>query len=134
MTRVFLVCALISLFCRFANAYPGGAPDGTCTTMAPSVAQHGAGPQTTNAPYMIQADKAYYNQSSKITVTVKGIGNATIRGILIQARNMGKDKPLGKFTMIPQKTKYLDCTGSYGAENEVCMYSMCLTSIQYYYK
>ena len=118
MDRLFLVCALISFFCRFANAFPGGAPATTCKTMAPNVASHGAGPQTTDPPYMIQTDKTYYNQSSNITVTVKATGSATIKGILIQAREMGKEKPLGRFTMIPPMTKNLDCTPS-GAENKL---------------
>ena len=116
MDRLFLVCALISLFCRFANARSGGAPQETCKTMAPNAQSHGE-PQETDPPCMIQVDKAYYNESSNITVTVKANMSATIRGILIQAREVGKDKALGRFTKIPSMTKHLDCK-SFGAENE----------------
>ena len=123
MNRLFLFCAFLSLFYRFADAFSAGAPDEVCKTMAPDVNRHEAVPQDSTPPYMIHVDKQYYNESSKIKVTVNATGGATIKGILIQARNIGKDKPLGRFTMIPQMTKYLDCT-SYDAEHEVRIHRM----------
>ncbi len=117
MNQLFLFCAFVPLFYRLANALPGGAPEGTCITMRPSVAKHGAA-QGTTAPYVIQVDKKYYSQNSTVKVTVNVTEDTTIGGFLIEAREEGKDKPLGSFNMIPPNTKSLDCT-SFGAETTV---------------
>ena len=85
----------------------------TCITMKPSVEAHGAGPQETDAPYTIEVDMKYYNESSTVEVIVKGKADGnTIGGFLIEAREEGKMKPLGRFTDIPEKTDHLDCTGT----------------------
>ena len=127
MNRLFLFCAFVPLFFRLANALPSGAPLGTCKTMRPSVAKHGAA-QGTTAPYVIEVDKKYYSQDSTVKVTVNVTEDTTIGGFLIEAREEGKDKPLGNFNMIPPKTKHLDCTSS-GAETMVRMYGIHLMVI-----
>ena len=127
MNRLFLFCAFVPLFYRVANALPNGAPQGTCRTMMPSVAKHGAA-QGSTAPYVIQVDKKYYSQDSTVKVTVNVTEDTTIGGFLIEAREEGKDKPLGNFNMIPPKTKHLDCT-FFGAETTVRLYGMRLMLI-----
>ena len=85
----------------------------TCITMTPSVAAHGADPQKTDAPYTIEVDMKYYNENSTVEVIVNGKTDSdTIGGFLIEAREEGKMKPLGRFTDIPATTDHLDCTGT----------------------
>ena len=96
--------------------------------MTPSVDAHGADPQKTDAPYTIEVDMKYYNENSTVEVIVNGkADDNTIGGFLIEAREEGKMKPLGRFTDIPEKTDYLDCTGSeFGAnaaEHKVSTYT-----------
>ena len=118
MNQLFLLCAFVPLFYRLANARPNGAPIGTCITMAPSVAKHGAAAQNTMAPYVIQVDKTYYSQDGAVKVYIKVSGNTTIGGFLIEAREEGQTIPLGNFSKIPETTKHLDCT-SMNAETAV---------------
>ena len=126
MNRLFLYCAFVPLFYRVANALPNGAPQGTCITMSPKHA--GAAAQGATAPYVIEVDKKYYSQDSTVKVTVNVTEDTTIGGFLIEAREEGKDKPLGNFNMIPPKTKHLDCT-FFGAETTVRLYGMRLMLI-----
>jgi hypothetical protein len=126
MNRLFLFCAFVPLFYRVANALPNGAPQGTCITMRPNHA--GAFAQSATPPYVIEVDKKYYSQDSTVKVTVNVTEDTTIGGFLIEAREEGKDKPLGNFNMIPPKTKHLDCT-FFGAETTVRLYGMRLMLI-----
>ena len=123
MSRLFLLCFFVPLLNRHVNAYSAGPPVQVCTSMQPSPTAHGDA-QTSESPYMIQVNESYYNYDGNdtIKVYVKASGGRKIAGFLIQAREKGKNVPLGSFTEIPQKAKYLDCTSNaYNAETAVGM-------------
>ena len=131
MSHLFLLCFFVPLLYQHVNAYSTGPPDSVCTTMQPSPRAHGSA-QTSEAPYVIHVDKSYYANSGNGTVKVyvKACGERKIGGFLIQARENGKNVPLGNFTTIPQRAKYLDCTGNAIAETEVCKYyEICALSL-----
>ena len=122
MSRLFLFCFFVPLFYRDVNAFSRGPPDSVCTSMQPNPNNHGNA-QTSESPYMIQVNESYYNydRNDTIKVYVKASGGRKIAGFLIQAREKGKNVPLGSFTEIPKKTKHLDCTGDAKAETAVGM-------------
>lgn len=121
MKQLLLLFAFVALFYKHANARPNGAPTSTCISMRPGGAGHGNA-QTSDPPYTIEVDKSYYNESTTVKVYIKASGSATIGGFLIEAREIGKNIPLGIFLRIMQnQTRYLDCT-SMNAENKVSGY------------
>ena len=119
MNLLLLLCAFVPLFYRHTNALSDGAPTGACITMRP---KHGVDAQTTEPPYVIEVDKPYYDENSKVKVYIKACGDATIGGFLIEARKKDGQIPLGNFTSIPSQTKHLNCT-SMSAETAVRIYS-----------
>ena len=121
MKLLLLLFAFVALFYEHTNARPEGAPASTCISMQPGKAAHGNA-KTSDPPYTIEVDKSYYNESTTVKVYIKASGNATIGGFLIEAREIGKNIPLGIFSKImPNQAKFLDCT-SMNAESEVSGY------------
>ena len=49
-----------------ANGFGAGAPVGTCTSLTPNAAQHGAGPQTGAEPYTISFDQMTYTPGTAL--------------------------------------------------------------------
>ena len=73
MNLLLLLCAFVTLFCKHTNALPNGAPIGTCISMRPSAAKHGAEARTTVPPYVIEVDKSYYGENSTVKVYIKHV-------------------------------------------------------------
>lgn len=118
MNKVIVQCVFIILLYKHANAFPGGAPSGTCISMKPSPTKHGQ-PQNDDAPYVIQVDKSYYAMNDTVKVYIKSCKDGMeIAGFLIQAREEDQNIPLGDFAKIPSNTRLLDCTAN-NAETEV---------------
>ena len=55
---------LVSVICiRPALSFPSGAPQAACQTLAPNATSHGATPQVTDIPYVLNLS-AFYDQAT----------------------------------------------------------------------
>ncbi|XP_048388299.1 putative defense protein 1 [Stegostoma tigrinum] len=99
--QLFLVIlSLLAAFWPAASPLPGGAPLGSCQSMAP---RHiNTSPQEGPSPYSVIA-KSYNN-----TVEVKIMG-PPYKGILLEARYSGDTVAVGTWSTPPNDTKTIPC-------------------------
>lgn len=94
----------------FADGHSSGAPAFSCKTMTPG---HGAGPQTSPAPYNISiVDSNPKTGVMRIRLTALGSANY-FSGFLLRDRLMStssNDSPTaGRFIAVPEDSSILDC-------------------------
>ncbi|XP_002121143.2 putative ferric-chelate reductase 1 [Ciona intestinalis] len=109
----------ICIICTYREAVyglPNGAPTGTCTTMTP---RHSNGTgfiasQTSaSSPYTLMASKTNYNSTEAITVWVvdsRMVSERGYNGLLLQARKVNSNAPVGTWMNVPANTKLITCS------------------------
>nr|AFM85666.1 hypothetical protein [Callorhinchus milii] len=85
-------------------AYPTGAPEGACESMAPK--HKNVSPQTSASPYSITASNSLFKADQKVQVTITG---EPYQGLLLQAREMSKSTAVGTWEAPPNNTKPIKC-------------------------
>ena len=101
MNQILGLCFLLTL----SKAYPDGAPQAACSTLAPN---HGVEAQGTESPYKFTYIKNELPTSITINVKVAGTSGEMFRGFIVQAQN-SSGIGIGDF----------DLTGSSGAAKHV---------------
>lgn len=96
-STVVAVLALLALFAESIWAFPSGAPIGACARIFP-VGHGGSSQDLATIPYTldISAFGSGYVPGQTYTLTLSG--TVQFRGLLVQARSMADDSPVGSFT------------------------------------
>ena len=102
-----VIAILISTIFHVSLGYPSGAPTSRCGDMTPS---HGANSQPAEtSPYSVKVGKPYYMPGENVRVSIESSSNDTIKGYLIQARQVGENVSVGSFPSAPAGGKLLNC-------------------------
>ncbi|XP_038076351.1 sushi, von Willebrand factor type A, EGF and pentraxin domain-containing protein 1-like isoform X2 [Patiria miniata] len=102
---VFLCWIITGVWSR-----PNGAPTTACVSMLPN---HGVPSQAANtSPFTVTADTTDFTTEQVITVTVSSGGSVTFKGVLLQARVVDTDTPVGVFSNIPDGYQPLNCSSA----------------------
>ena len=113
MERIIFLIVLYTFLFYTVSSFPGGAPVETCVSMAPDPASHRAGPQTGESPFQVTADKSNYTAGEEVMVTIRSSSTARFLGLLVQAREIGKNDAIGTFPdPLPSDIKHLSCNNS----------------------
>ena len=63
---IMIILLLVSIILP-SQSFPTGAPQAACQTLAPNATQHGAQPQVTDIPYVLNLS-AFYDQATDLMV------------------------------------------------------------------
>ncbi|XP_028401648.1 uncharacterized protein LOC114524692 [Dendronephthya gigantea] len=105
---------LISTIFHKSLGYPSGAPSSKCGDMTPQHDGVSSQPAGTS-PYSVKVEKPYYMPGENVRVSIESSSNDTIKGYLIQARQVGGNTAVGSFSSAPAGGKRLNCGNSEGA-------------------
>lgn len=110
---VGIVFLVLNAFFLHVSGFPNGAPVGVCESMTPNPTAHGAQPQVIVSPFRVVTDKSYYKLGEPVTVMIQSSGNDSFKGLLVQARELGKTAAIGSFSdNLPLGVKHLACSNS----------------------
>ena len=108
---VFLV--LNTFFFHSVSGFSNGAPVDVCESMTPNPTAHGAQPQVIPSPFRVVTDKSYYKPGEPVSVMIQNSENDIFKGLLVQARELGKTAAIGSFSdNLPFGVKHLACSNS----------------------
>ena len=62
-------------------SFPTGAPQAACQTLAPNATQHGAQPQVTNIPYILNLSAFYDQATDQMVYTPGTVYNSKLQAI-----------------------------------------------------
>lgn len=92
------------------NCLPFGVPPQACQTMSPAGPAHAGGLQNSPLPYDTVLSATNIKSTGSIVLTVKSKTTDKISGIMVQARDINSDQPIGTFQVNDPKLKTIGCT------------------------
>lgn len=109
MNLAFIIVLYSWLFVAI-TCHPDGAPGSACDDMTPNERAHNGRPQAGASPFKVQVDEPFYRPEQPVIVKIESLGADTFKGILVQAREVGKNAAIGTFSdSLPADIKHLQC-------------------------
>ena len=108
-----MVIGIVQLCVLFQgmSSFPNGAPPRSCTSLIPG---HGSQQNGVN-PYSLDIQST---SDGRFNVAVQSAGTS-FQGFILQAREVGMNVPIGRFTQVPNNAKATCCTSDNVSGNHV---------------
>ncbi|KAG8009277.1 Ferric-chelate reductase 1 [Nibea albiflora] len=104
MDHIVLLLVCVS---PVALCYSSGQVKDSCEDMQPH--HSGLSPQTEPAPFTVTTDHSSYRLGDEVKVQLQAPASTPFIGFLLQAREVGRQSPVGSFSVIVGTTQHLSC-------------------------